>query len=86
MSTFLQLTVSGLALGAVYALVALGFVVIYRASQVFNFAQGEFLTIGAFSMVALTGQGVPWFVALPLAMTLTGALAAAIERVVLRAE
>ena len=43
MSNLIQLVVSGLALGAVYALIALGFVVIYRASQVFNFAQGELL-------------------------------------------
>ena len=50
MSSFIQLFVAGLALGAVYALVALGFVVIYRASQVFNFAHGEFLTLGAFSI------------------------------------
>ena len=60
MSTFLQLLTSGLAVGAVYALVALGFVVIYRASQVFNFAQGEFLAFGAFVMVALKGAGLPW--------------------------
>ena len=40
MFTFLQLLVSGLAIGSVYALVALGFVVVYRASQVFNFAHG----------------------------------------------
>lgn len=71
-------------MGAVYALVALGFVVIYRASQVFNFAQGEFLTIGAFSMVAISSQGVPWYVALVAAMVITGALAAGIERLVLR--
>ena len=60
MSTFIQLVVSGLALGAVYALVALGFVIIYRASQVFNFAQGELLSLGAFLMVALCGVGLPW--------------------------
>lgn len=84
MSTLLQLLVSGLALGAVYALVALGFVVIYRASQVFNFAQGELLTSGAFVMAASTAAGVPWGAALALAMGVTGALAAVIERGVLR--
>lgn len=51
MSTFVQLVVSGVALGAVYALVALGFVIIYRASGVFNFAQTELLTVGAFLML-----------------------------------
>lgn len=54
MNDLLQLTVSGLALGVIYALVALGFVVIYRASQVFNFAHGELLLFGAALMVKLT--------------------------------
>lgn len=84
MATFLQLTSSGLALGAIYALVALGFVVIYRASRVFNFAQGELVAVGAFVMVALVELGLPWFLALLATLTLTGALAAAVERVVLR--
>lgn len=84
MSNFLQLAVSGLALGAVYALVALGFVVIYRASRVFNFAQGEFVMLGAFVMVALSGAGLPWLIALPLAMLTAGLTGAVVERVVLR--
>ncbi len=84
MTEFLQLFVSGVALGAVYALVALGFVVIYRASQVFNFAQGEFLTFGAFMMVTFSGAGLPWPLALAATMLATGALAAAVERGVLR--
>ena len=64
MADFLQLLVSGLSLGAVYALVALGFVVIYRASQVFNFAQAEFLTVGAFMVVTFAEIGLPWIFAL----------------------
>jgi branched-chain amino acid transport system permease protein len=84
MSDFIQLLVSGLSVGAVYALVALGFVVIYRASQVFNFAQAEFLTVGAFLVVALSQLGLPWALALLGAMALTGLLAALIERGVLR--
>lgn len=84
MSTLLQLTMSGLALGAVYALVALGFVVIYRASQVFNFAQGEFLTFGAFLTVTFHSIGLPWIVAVAGAVIGTGLLGAAVERVVLR--
>lgn len=63
MNDLLQYLVSGVALGAVYALVALGFVVIYRASSVFNFAQGELLMLGAFLAVTLsappdTGDGM----------------------------
>jgi branched-chain amino acid transport system permease protein len=84
MNTFLQLSFSGLALGTAYALVALGFVVVYRASQVFNFALGELLTTGGFLMVALCGAGLPWPLALIVAMGLTGLLGASIERVVLR--
>jgi branched-chain amino acid transport system permease protein len=84
MTTLLQLTSSGLALGAVYALIALGFVVIYRASEVFNFAHGELLTIGAFAFVSLTGLGLPWGLALVAAMGLTGMLGAFLERTLLR--
>ena len=84
MATFLQLLLSGLALGSVYALVALGFVVIYRASQVFNFAQGELLTFGAFAMVGLSEAGLPWGLALPGALLATGLLAALVERIALR--
>ncbi len=81
-----QLLASGLALGAIYALVALGFVAIYRASKVFNFAQGELVTFGALTMVALssTKTGIPWPLALVLSMTATGLLAALIERLALR--
>jgi branched-chain amino acid transport system permease protein len=83
-TTFLQLTASGLALGAAYALVALGFVVIYRASRVFNFAQGELLAFGAMLMATLAATGMPWPAALLLTMAGTGLLGAAIERTALR--
>ena len=76
--------VSGLALGAVYALVALGFVVIYRASEVFNFAQGELLTFGAFAMITFAGMGLTWPLALIASMLVTGLLGALVERVFLR--
>ncbi len=84
MADFAQLLASGLALGAIYALIALGFVVIYRASQVFNFAQGEFLSTGAFVMVYLCALGLPWPLATAATMLVTGLLAAAIERGVMR--
>lgn len=84
MDTFVQLLLSGLGLGSIYALIALGFVAIYRASQVFNFAHGEFLTFGAYSMTSLTAAGLPFAPAVMGAMALTGVLAAVIERVVLR--
>lgn len=84
MSAFVQYLASGLALGSIYALVALGFVIIYRASGVFNFAQGEFLVVGAFVMVVFAGTGLPWIVALGLTMLTTALLAMAIERGLLR--
>jgi len=84
MTSFLEMSFFGLSLGAAYALVALGFVVIYRSSQIFNFAHGEFLTIGAFSMTTMLSYGLPWPLALLAAMAITGAVAAAVERVVVR--
>ena len=84
MSNLIQLLASGLSLGAVYSLVALGFVVIYRASTVLNFAQMPLLTSGAFLMVGLTKMGVPWALAVIASMFLTGMIAAGIERGVMR--
>ena len=66
MSELLQFLVSGLTIGAVYALVALGFTIIYNASDVVNFAQGEFVMIGGMVTVFLSAAGV----ALPLAALL----------------
>ncbi len=83
MTNLVQLLASGLALGTIYALIALGFVVIYRASQVFNFAQGDLVMTGAFVMVALGGL-VPWPFAVLGTMLLTGLVAATVERLVLR--
>lgn len=83
MSNLIQFVASGLALGTIYALIALGFVVIYRASQVFNFAQGDLVTVGAFVMVVLGGI-LPWPVAVVGTMLVTGLLAAVVERLVLR--
>lgn len=84
MIELIQLSTSGLALGASYALIALGFSVVFRASKIFNFAHGELLSVGAFTMVALTGAGLPWWVAFAGAVIATGLLAAGLERVVLR--
>jgi branched-chain amino acid transport system permease protein len=63
MTDFLQFFFSGVTVGAVYALVALGFTLIYNASDVVNFAQGEFVMLGGMSTVFLALAGVP----LPLA-------------------
>lgn len=59
MEQFLQFVFSGLTVGAVYAMVALGFTLIYNASDVVNFAQGEFVMLGGMVTVALAAAGVP---------------------------
>ncbi|MGE0604546.1 MAG: branched-chain amino acid ABC transporter permease, partial [Xanthobacteraceae bacterium] len=71
MAQFLQYAFSGLTVGAVYALVALGFTLIYNASGVINFAQGEFVMLGGMVTVFATAAGVP----LPLAALLAIAVA-----------
>jgi branched-chain amino acid transport system permease protein len=80
----IMLAAAGLSLGAMYALVALGFAVIYRASRVFNFAHGELLGVGAFTMATLLEARVPWPLALLVAMTVTGVVAMVVERSVVR--
>ncbi len=74
MKTFLLLLFSGLALGAIYALIALGFTVIFRASRIINFAQGELLALGACVVSALiSAHGWPFWLAF-----LAGAVATAL--------
>jgi branched-chain amino acid transport system permease protein len=82
---FLQLCFAGLAVGALYALVALGFVVIYKATGVINFAQGGLLLLGAYLTYNVhTTWSVPFYLSIPVAMVLCGLVGAAVERVVLR--
>ncbi len=71
MSLVPQLLFTGVGIGAIYALVALGFVLLIRAASVVNFAQGEFSMLGAYAMVVLSSLlGVPYWVALPIAIVL----------------
>ena len=66
--TWLQFVAGGLTAGAIYALVALGFSIVYNASHAINFAQGEFVMIGGMGAVSLVGLGLPLAVAVPLAV------------------
>ena len=85
MDVFLQLTVSGLSNGMVYALAAVGFVVIYKASDVINFAQGELLMFGAYlSFSAIAQIGLPWSGGVVLTLVLGVGLGLLIERLALR--
>ena len=83
----LQLLVSGLANGCVYGLVALGFVLIYKATEAVNFAQGDFMMLGAFVTLGLVNpeyMGIPFWFALPLVFLIMGALGYLLDAAVLR--
>jgi branched-chain amino acid transport system permease protein len=72
-----QYLLSGITTGAIYALVALGFALIYNASHVINFAQGEFVMIGGMATAAFFETGIPLYLSIPLAIgtaTLVGVL------------
>lgn len=84
MESIIQLIFSGLALGSLYALVALGYVLIYRSTQVLSFAHGEFLSMGAFFMISYVNIGLPWALALIATLITAGFVAMGMERVVLR--
>jgi branched-chain amino acid transport system permease protein len=74
MAEFLQFLFSGLTVGAVYAMVALGFTIIYNASNVLNFAQGEFVMLGGMTTVFLAAAGLPLPLAALLAVLIAGAI------------
>src|SRR5229473_3629439 len=83
--TFLaEVLIGGVAAGLMYSLVALGFVLIFKASGVFNFAQGVMVLFAALTLVGLMERGVPIPFALALTILVMVALAFAIERIVLR--
>ncbi|MFZ6816284.1 branched-chain amino acid ABC transporter permease [Undibacterium sp. Rencai35W] len=85
MNFFFEVLIGGLLSGVMYALVALGFVLIYKASGVFNFAQGAMVFFAALTCVGLTEQfNLSLWLAIPLTMIVMVALGLAIERIVLR--
>ena len=77
---WLQFIASGLTVGAIYALVALGFSIIYNASGAINFAQGEFVMIGGMSAVTFVGAGLPLWAAVPLAVLAAGGVGLLLEQ------
>ncbi len=82
---FLQLVVSGVAIGSIYALVALGFVLVYKSTDVLNMAQGEMLMIGAWISYSLIADyRIPFVPAFFMTLAFTALLGLAIERVALR--
>ncbi|HQX57545.1 MAG: branched-chain amino acid ABC transporter permease [Rhodoferax sp.] len=79
-TAWLQFVASGLTAGAIYALVALGFSIIYNASGAINFAQGEFVMIGGMSAVTLLAAGLPLAVAVMLAIVVAILVALMVEK------
>jgi branched-chain amino acid transport system permease protein len=71
MASFIQLLVSGLATGAIYALIAVGFTLLWQTSQTINFAQGEFVMLPAFFVLAAMNFGAPFWLAALIAVVLS---------------
>lgn len=84
LSQLLQFTLTGLTVGSIYALLAIGFVTIYNTTGILNFAQGEFAMIGAMSCISLVGFGLPMYAAIPIAILLTSLVGLLIERTLIR--
>ena len=84
MSFFFEVLIGGLLSGIMYSLVALGFVLIYKASGVFNYAQGAMVFFAALTFVGLLEKGLPFWGALPATLAVMVVLGLVVERVVLR--
>ncbi|MEE4242789.1 MAG: branched-chain amino acid ABC transporter permease [Desulfopila sp.] len=85
MSYFFQLVISGIVVGSIYALSALGFVLIYKSSRVLNIAHGQIIAAGAFITYFLTvNVGIPIYISFLISMVATFFLAMSVERIFLR--
>src|SRR5471030_583637 len=84
MQFFLEVTINGLLSGLMYSLVALGFVLIYKASGVFNFAQGSMVYFAALAVVGLMDKGLPMWAAIIGAFVVMLIVGMGTERFVLR--
>ncbi len=85
LSQILQLLIAGIAQGCVYALVALGFVLIYKATETVNFAQGDLMMLGAFfALTASTMMGLPYWATILFAVAMMAVVGMLTERLVLR--
>ena len=80
----LQLALSGLSIGSIYALVGLALVLPFKASRVVNFAQGEIATFGAYLALILSGLGLPYLAVVPLVLVGAAALGIVTERLLIR--
>ena len=82
---FLQLVISGISQGCIYGLIALGFVLIYKATETVSFAQGELMMLGAFcGLASMTFMGFPFWLAVLSAIAAMAAFGILLERIVIR--
>ncbi len=81
---FLEVTIAGLLSGVMYSLIALGFVLIFKASGVFNFAQGAMVLLAALTFVRLNEMGINFWIALVITLAVMVVLAFLVERIILR--
>jgi branched-chain amino acid transport system permease protein len=82
---FLQLVISGIAQGCIYGLIALGFVLIYKATETVSFAQGDLMMLGAFcGLACMTMLGFPFWLAVIAAIMAMGLFGVLLERIVIR--
>src|SRR5690349_20487758 len=81
----MSLTISGVSIGMIYSLIALGFVLVYKATDAINFAQGEFVMLAGFvAAIALSYEGMPALAGIAIAIAIMILFSFALERVVLR--
>jgi branched-chain amino acid transport system permease protein len=83
MSSFIQILVSGLATGAIYALVAVGFTLVWQTSQTINFAQGEFVMLPAFFILAAMKSGAPFWLGALVGVALAAAVLGLLFKIVI---
>ncbi len=85
MDIFIQLIVTGIATGGVYGLIALGFVLIFKATGILNLATGAFMTLGAYICLTVLGQfGAPFWVAFLCTLGFAVVMGIVLERIILR--
>lgn len=80
----LQLVLSGLSVGSIYAIVALSLAIPFKASRVLNFAQGELVTLGAYIALVLSSYGLPYPVVVPATLVIAAIFGVLIERLFIR--
>ena len=82
---FVQLVISGIAQGCIYGLIAMGFVLIYKATETVSFAQGELMMLGAFcGLAGMTMLGFPFWLAVLSSIAAMGLFGIVLERLVIR--